>query len=54
MGNKPTTNLAEVALSCIAEMKDNSLKYSATKETNLKNTYVDTTFRLAPDIDQIY
>ena len=54
MGNKPSTNLAVVALSETAKMDNNPVKYPIAKETILWNIYVDNTFRVAPDLEQLY
>ena len=50
MCNKSSNNLAIVALSETVKVEDNTVKYPIAKETILNNTYIDNTFRVAPDL----
>ena len=54
MGKIPSTNLTVVALSEMAKLEDNAFKYPFPKETIIKNTYVDNTFWVPPNLDQLY
>ena len=45
MGKKPV-----VALSNTAKLKDNSVKFTTANKMILRNTYIDNTFRVAPDL----